>query len=122
MTHQLAPSSFKCAFSLQFCGVAFSPTGQTIATAGHLDNTARLWMTSSGETLAVLQGDAAVHCVAFRSRDGSVVAVGDRYGAVSLWDVHTTQRLARHAVHDETVHSVRFDALDARQVASSVSV
>ena len=64
-------------------GIAWSPTGDRLATAS-LDRTARIWDAESGATLAVLEGHrSGVRTVAWKG-DGSLLATGGEDGSVRL--------------------------------------
>jgi RNA polymerase sigma factor (sigma-70 family) len=65
-------------------GVAFSPDGKTLATAGR-DNTIGLWDAATGKQITLLRGhDAPVTAVLF-SPDGRVLISGGSDRTVRLW-------------------------------------
>jgi WD40 repeat protein len=75
-------------------GLAFSPDGQRLAVG--YDDGLRLWNTGTtqpdGSVMTVPGPPNSVTAVAF-SRDGTVVAAGDGYGGVELWDPNTGKQL-----------------------------
>jgi len=74
------------AFSL-----AISPDGVTLA-AGHW-GVVTLWNMLTGKRIALLQGfDSYVYGLAF-NRDGSLLAAGNDWGGLQIWDVQHQTRL-----------------------------
>ncbi|MDD9867044.1 MAG: hypothetical protein OXS32_11905, partial [Verrucomicrobiales bacterium] len=73
-------------------GIAFSPDGNQLATAGY-DRIIQLWDPASGERLRTLKGhNGAVYGIAF-SPDGRVIASAGGDSSVKLWNTSDGQRL-----------------------------
>jgi len=72
--------------------IAFSPDGQTIATASW-DHTARLWNATTGREIGVLRGHKeGLEAIDF-SPDGRTLATGSYDDTVKLWNVATQQEV-----------------------------
>jgi WD40 repeat protein len=90
-------------------GVAFSPVGGLIATAG--DKTVRVWRADDGSLVAALPGGRGdqLTSVAFDPK-AELVAAGGSSGAATVWKVRTQKRVTRVTGHSDTVTDVAFSA------------
>ena len=96
--------------------VAFSPDGQTLASASW-DNTIRLWNSSTGAPLNTLTGHTHwVHSVAF-SPDGNTLASGSSDSTIRLWNPNTGE-LLKTLTGDARIYSVTFSP-DGKMLASA---
>jgi WD40 repeat protein len=74
-------------------GLAFSPDGGTLASAGGSDGTVKLWDVAAGQVVSTLDKHTGwVFSVAF-SPDGRALASGSGGDGVRLWDVTTGQEM-----------------------------
>ncbi|WP_330230554.1 NB-ARC domain-containing protein [Nocardia sp. NBC_00508] len=79
-------------------GLAFSPDGVFLATAGY-EARVRLWDLAAGAEVGALSCAGSVQGVAY-SPDGRLLASGDLEGTVRLWDLPTRRELI--ALHGRT--------------------
>jgi WD40 repeat protein/tetratricopeptide (TPR) repeat protein len=97
-------------------GMAFSPDGTYLATAG-LDSVARLWEVASGREVRSFSGlTAPLWSVAF-SPDGKRLAIASKDGTASVWDVASGQRLNTLRGHNAPVSAIAFSP-DGKRLAS----
>jgi WD40 repeat protein len=96
-------------------GVAFSPDGQTIATASQ-DGTVKLWRAADGKVLRTLQGADGMTSVAF-APDGQTLAAGSKDKTVRIWRMSDGQPVRTLAGHSYMVQSVAYSR-DGQTLAS----
>ncbi len=98
-------------------GVAYSPSGTRIATAG-ADGTARVWDTATGKEVLTLGGFTySINNVSF-SPDGTRLATASSDSLVRVWDVSTGKLLAYQRGHASAVWDVQFSP-DGKRLVSA---
>lgn len=96
---------------MEVTALAFSPDGQTLASAAW-DRTVRLWNPRSPQQPPrVLRArgtaDSSVHALAY-SPDGQTLAAGTREGLIELWDVASGRLRQRLTGHQSSLRSLAF--------------
>ena len=98
-------------------GLAFSPDGKMLASAGAEGRTL-LWEVATGKRLKTLLGHAnEVNAVAF-SPDGALLASASVDSTVILWNITTGRQIRTLAGHQGSVRSVAFSANGQKLVSA----
>lgn len=98
---------------------AFSPDGQTFATAS-ADETVRVWNVQTGQQLKVLQGSSAINAVAF-SPDGNLLVTGSSDGTLTFWGVQSGKPLKSFSLAKSAITSITFNAVGSKLVIADAS-
>jgi WD40 repeat protein/DNA-binding SARP family transcriptional activator len=98
-------------------GVAFSPDGELVATAG-IDGRLRAYALRTGRIVGNVLVKGSLQDIAF-SPDGTRVAAGSLAGEIAIWDV-PRQSLVRTIHHKDAIVPIRFSP-DGRAIATGDS-
>ncbi len=90
----------------------------TILASGSLDNTARLWDTTTWTEIAQLPQGADVYGVAF-TRDDKLLACACADNLIRVWDVANRRELAELSGHRNYVHHLAFSPDGTRMISAS---
>jgi WD40 repeat protein len=101
--------------SMPIWTVSFSPDGKTLASGG-VDQTIKLWDTTTGRQLRTLVATSSVLSIVF-SPDGNLIASGYSGDTIGLWDVATGDLRRTFTGHSEAIISVAFSP-DGQTLAS----
>ncbi len=100
-------------------GIAISPDGRTLASAGE-DTTIRLWNTDSGRERMLLEGHADWVTAVDFSPDGKQLVSASRDYTARLWDVATGKLVRSFRAKNGYVIDVDFSP-DGKQIATASS-
>jgi WD40 repeat protein len=98
-------------------GLAFSPDGRRLVTAGE-GRTLKVWDIDTGKELLVLSGHAASPISVVFSPDGRRILSGSLDRTVKVWDAITGQEVLTLEGHTQGIHSVALSA-DGLRLASA---
>ena len=99
-------------------GIAYSPDGKRLATAGQ-DGRAKIWDTSSGKEIFTIDihSQGGVNAVVY-SNDGRRLATSSDNGQAQVWDADTGKELLSLRGHTDEVWSIVF-SVDGERIATA---
>jgi WD40 repeat protein len=98
-------------------GLAFSPDGSLLASAGSHDQTVRIWGVATGKELHCLRGhNGRANRLAFLP-DGRYVVSGGHDRLLRVWDVNTGKQVRKFEGHEGPVQGIAVSP-DGRLIAS----
>lgn len=99
-------------------GVAYSPDGRELATAGW-DGAVKIWNVADGRAVRKLQGSrsGAINSISY-SRDGRHLLTAGNDRTARIWDAATGKELAAFTGHSQRVLHASFDA-DAKRIVTA---
>src|SRR5262245_50598754 len=101
-------------------GLAWSPDGNYLASAGSFNATARVWDAKTGMPVRVLKGHKGYVTHVAWSPDGSrLLAAGGSSGFITLWDLATSKQLAT-TEYGNPIYSISF-AKNGEYVATAAA-
>ena len=98
-------------------GLAFTPDGVTIATAGW-DGFLRFWDPTSATPLSKLRASSKPLSAVTISPDGKHYLTGSMEGILTFWDTATQQPMESTVAHTRPIAGIRFSA-DSRLLATA---
>jgi len=101
-------------------GLAWSPDGSYLASAGSFNATARIWDAKTGMPVRVLKGHKGYVTHVAWSPDGArLLAAGGSSGFITLWDLATSKQLAT-TEYGNPIYSISF-AKNGEYVATAAA-
>jgi WD40 repeat protein len=106
LVRSLSAAAHELAHGEKVATVAFSPNGETLATASG-DGTIRQWDVNTGELLTELVGQQWIESMAF-SPDGETIASGGLGRMIELWDMATETQLRSLGPYSRSIYTLAF--------------
>jgi WD40 repeat protein len=97
--------------------LAFSPDGQTLASAAALENSIRLWKTATGQEVRQIEGHGARLRTFALSRDWTLLVTAGSDNIVRVWDVRANRLLRQWKAAEQYLHSLALSS-DNRTVVT----
>jgi WD40 repeat protein len=101
-------------------GLAYSPDGRYLATAGGSDRSIRIWNAASGDGVSVVQGIAAVVGVLAYGPDGRQLAAAQGSGSADVWDPATGRLLYELYGHTNWISHLAYSPDGTRLASASL--